>query len=59
MTDGTFKTPLPRNEPVRAYAPGSADRAALERARAEVEAQRLDVGARSGGAFPREPFDGG
>ena len=49
MTDGTFKTPLPRNEPVRAYAPGSADRAALERARAEVEAQRLDVGARSGG----------
>ncbi|MEO0322486.1 MAG: L-glutamate gamma-semialdehyde dehydrogenase [Myxococcota bacterium] len=49
MTDGTFQTPLPRNETVRAYAPGSADRAALERALEAVAGERLDVPALIGG----------
>ena len=30
MTHGVFQTPLPKNEPVRDYAPGSPERASLE-----------------------------
>ncbi len=37
MSDGTFRVPPPVNEPVKGYAPGSAERASLE---AEVAAQR-------------------
>ena len=37
MSDGTFRVPTPVNEPVKGYAPGSAERASLE---AEVAAQR-------------------
>lgn len=36
MTHGAFQVPVPRNEPFRDYAPGSADRAALK---AELAAQ--------------------
>jgi len=39
MTHGTFRTPLPSNEPVRAYAPGSPERAALK---AELERQAAE-----------------
>ena len=53
MTDGTFQPPPPRNEPVRSYAPGSADRAALERAVAEVAGERLEVPAWIGGEARR------
>jgi 1-pyrroline-5-carboxylate dehydrogenase len=35
--------PVPRNEPVRTYAPGTADRVDLARALAEVEAERLEI----------------
>ena len=38
-----FRVPLPRNEPVRDYAPGSADRAALDQALADLKAKKLDI----------------
>ena len=31
MSTGTFRVPPPVNEPVRAYAPGSAERASLQK----------------------------
>ncbi|MFU8839727.1 MAG: L-glutamate gamma-semialdehyde dehydrogenase [Nitriliruptoraceae bacterium] len=37
MSDGTYRVPEPTNEPIRAYAPGSPERASLE---AEIAAQR-------------------
>ena len=39
-TDGRFSTPTPTNEPVRGYAPGTAERASLE---AEVARQLTEV----------------
>ncbi|MEM1418907.1 MAG: aldehyde dehydrogenase family protein, partial [Myxococcota bacterium] len=53
MTDGYFQTPLPRNEPVRTYAPGTADRDALQQALDAVAGERLDVPALIGGAEVR------
>src|SRR5690348_2744495 len=41
--DAVFAVPEPRNEPTRAYAPGSAERAGLERKLAELAADRLDL----------------
>ena len=40
---GIFRPPAPANEPVRDYAPGSPERAELQRRLAEMEAERLDV----------------
>jgi 1-pyrroline-5-carboxylate dehydrogenase len=41
--DAVTSTPAPRNEPVRGYAPGSAERDSLTRALAEMSAQRIEL----------------
>jgi len=38
-----YRVPSPRNEPVRDYAPGSADKAALDRAIADLKQQTLEI----------------
>ncbi len=43
MSLGTFHTPIPRNEPVQDYRPGSPERAALKAALAAQKAEVLDV----------------
>ncbi len=43
MSKGFFRVPVPRNEPVLSYAPGSPERAALKKALAEARAQEIDV----------------
>ncbi|HZO61674.1 MAG TPA: aldehyde dehydrogenase family protein, partial [Gaiellaceae bacterium] len=40
---GIFRPPAPANEPVRDYAPGSPERAELQRRLAELEREQLDV----------------
>lgn len=41
--DAVFSVPEPRNEPVRNYEPGSADRESLQRRLAELAGERLDL----------------
>jgi 1-pyrroline-5-carboxylate dehydrogenase len=41
--DAQLSVPIPRNEPVRAYAPGSAERASLAARVAELRGERLDL----------------
>jgi 1-pyrroline-5-carboxylate dehydrogenase len=41
--DAVFDVPAPRNEPVRGYAPGSAERASLLERLAQLRADRLDL----------------
>ncbi len=43
MSKGFFRVPVPKNEPVLSYAPGSPERAALKKALAEARAQEIDV----------------
>ena len=43
MTHGTFTTPLPANEPVRAYAPGEATRASLKECLAAQASETVEV----------------
>jgi 1-pyrroline-5-carboxylate dehydrogenase len=43
MSDGTFRIPEPYNEPIRGYAPGSEERASLERRIAEMSAERVEA----------------
>jgi len=43
MSIGTFSYPLPANEPVLTYAPGSAERKRLKEVLAELKKQRIDV----------------
>lgn len=40
---GFFQVPLPKNEPVLSYAPGSKERALLQKALAEARGQQLDI----------------
>ena len=40
---GIFRPPAPTNEPVKDYAPGSPERAELQKRLAEMERERLDV----------------
>ena len=40
---GIFRPPPPQNEPVRAYAPGSPERAQLQKRLAEMERERLEI----------------
>ena len=40
---GFFNVPLPKNEPVLSYAPGSNERAQLQKALAEARAKQLDI----------------
>lgn len=43
MSKGFFHVPVPKNEPVLSYAPGSKERTALKKALEEARAQVLDV----------------
>jgi 1-pyrroline-5-carboxylate dehydrogenase len=43
LLDGTTVTPPPRNEPQRTYAPGSAERASLQAALAEMSGQEHEL----------------
>jgi 1-pyrroline-5-carboxylate dehydrogenase len=43
MTHGVFRVPPPQNEPVRGYAPGSPEKAALKRRLAAMSAEEIDV----------------
>ncbi|HEV7896471.1 MAG TPA: L-glutamate gamma-semialdehyde dehydrogenase [Planosporangium sp.] len=47
--DAVFAVPEPRNEPVRGYAPGSPERAGLQRRLDELAADRLDLTMTVGG----------
>jgi 1-pyrroline-5-carboxylate dehydrogenase len=40
---GSFRPPLPANEPIRSYAPGSPERAALQARLAELAGERIDM----------------
>jgi len=40
---GIFRSPQPQNEPVRSYAPGSPERAQLQKRLAEMERERLEI----------------
>jgi 1-pyrroline-5-carboxylate dehydrogenase len=46
---GTWNIPLPRNEPVLSYAPGSPERTALKEALSEVGSRQVDIPAVVGG----------
>lgn len=43
MSLGTFSYPIPVNEPVHSYAPGSAERAALQNTLKELKSQQADI----------------
>jgi 1-pyrroline-5-carboxylate dehydrogenase len=43
MSLGYFSYPMPANEPVQQYAPGSAERAALKKALAELKKEPIDI----------------
>jgi len=43
MSNGFFKVPVPRNETVLSYAPGTKERALLKKAIEEARAQELDI----------------
>src|SRR5690606_5927175 len=47
--DALFDVPDPRNEPVRDYAPGSPERASLQRRLAELAAEKYELTATIGG----------
>jgi 1-pyrroline-5-carboxylate dehydrogenase len=49
MSDGSFRVPTPVNEPVRGYAPGSAERASLESRIASMAAERIEAPSVIGG----------
>ena len=58
--DAQFTVPEPANEPVGSYAPGSPERASLQRRLAELAAERLDLtmtidGVQRMGAGPSMP----
>jgi 1-pyrroline-5-carboxylate dehydrogenase len=40
---GIFKPPAPTNEPVKGYAPGSSERAALQQRLAEMQAEQIEI----------------
>jgi 1-pyrroline-5-carboxylate dehydrogenase len=43
MSNGFFKVPSPKNEPVLSYAPGSAERQNLKKALEEARSKQLDI----------------
>ncbi|MFM7359117.1 MAG: L-glutamate gamma-semialdehyde dehydrogenase [Sediminibacterium sp.] len=43
MSTGIFSYPAPANEPVKSYAPGSPERAALKKALADLKKKSLDI----------------
>jgi 1-pyrroline-5-carboxylate dehydrogenase len=49
MPKGFYNVPLPKNEPVLSYAPGSKERVLLKKALEEARAKELDVPMHIGG----------
>ena len=49
MSIGTFSYPLPTNDPVLSYAPGSPEKAGLKKALAELKKKQLDIPMNIGG----------
>jgi 1-pyrroline-5-carboxylate dehydrogenase len=49
MSNGFFKTPLPDNEPVLNYQPGSKERAALKKAISDARSTEVEIGMFIGG----------
>ena len=49
MSLGISRVPTPANEPVRAYAPGSPERASLQRKLAEMSAAQVEIPLHIGG----------
>ncbi|MCA8975464.1 MAG: L-glutamate gamma-semialdehyde dehydrogenase [Planctomycetes bacterium] len=43
MSNASFEVPVPKNEPVRSYAPGSAERAALKRALDRMASETVEM----------------
>lgn len=43
MSNAIFRVPAPVNEPIRSYAPGTADRASLKRAIADLKSNQVDI----------------
>lgn len=43
MPNGVFQIPIPQNEPIYSYAPGSPERAELKRELEEARAMRIDI----------------
>ncbi|MFN7540263.1 MAG: 1-pyrroline-5-carboxylate dehydrogenase, partial [Bacteroidota bacterium] len=53
MSKGIFSYPAPANEPVKSYAPGSPERAALKKALADLKKKSLDIPMYIGGKAVR------
>jgi len=53
MSTGIFSYPAPSNEPVKSYAPGSPERAALKKALADLKKKSLDIPMYIGGKAVR------
>jgi len=49
MSDGIFKVPLPQNDPVRNYEPGSRDKVILKKRLEELKSQTIDIPIMIGG----------
>src|SRR6059036_1990011 len=49
MSNGIFNVPIPRNEPVLAYTPGSPERKALRAALDRMAGQMIEIAPRIGG----------
>lgn len=49
MSDGIFKVPLPQNDPVRGYEPGSRDKEILKKRLEELKSQTIDIPIMIGG----------
>ncbi len=43
MPKGTYQVPIPKNEPVLSYAPGSPERTALKKAIVQAQAEEIDI----------------
>src|SRR3954468_11189002 len=62
MFDAVTQVPLPVNEPIHDFAPGSAERAALEARLKQIAAERVELTMTIGGEQRLrggEPLDGG
>jgi 1-pyrroline-5-carboxylate dehydrogenase len=53
MSFGTFSYPMPANEPVKSYAPGSPEREAQQKALAELKKKEIDIPQYIGGRSVR------
>ena len=56
MDNAIFRFPKPINEPVKAYAPGSSEKASLKKALAQISSEEWDIplviGGKACGSWP-------